>query len=113
MVGTPLALISILNKCTVKALPQTLDMTLPTNSFLHPVCMLQRVPHFLLALDDPIEEMEALAAASGVKGCAICGGLGHRATQCPKLQVCICVCVWAWAFVIGYMSHFILCDNGI
>jgi ATP-dependent RNA helicase DDX41 len=46
----------------------------------------QRVPHFLLALDDPLEEMEALAAASGVKGCAICGGLGHRATNCPKLQ---------------------------
>ena len=46
----------------------------------------QRVPHFLLALDDPLEEMEALAAASGVKGCAICGGLGHRATQCPKLE---------------------------
>jgi len=45
------------------------------------------VPHFLLALDDPIEEMEATAAASGFKGCAICGGLGHRATQCPKLQV--------------------------
>ena len=44
------------------------------------------MPHFLLALDDPIEEMEQLAAASGVKGCAICGGLGHRATQCPKLE---------------------------
>jgi ATP-dependent RNA helicase DDX41 len=46
----------------------------------------QRVPHFLLAIDDPLEEMEKLAEASGVKGCAICGGLGHRATQCPKLQ---------------------------
>lgn len=46
----------------------------------------QRVPHFLLALDDPLEEMEKLAEASGVKGCAICGGLGHRATQCPKLE---------------------------
>ncbi|KAG1679430.1 hypothetical protein FOA52_007722 [Chlamydomonas sp. UWO 241] len=45
----------------------------------------QRVPHFLLALDDPLEEMEKLAEASGVKGCAICGGLGHRATACPKL----------------------------
>eukprot|EP00983_Pelagomonas_calceolata_P125579 1161222-Pelagomonas_calceolata.AAC.2 len=31
--------------------------------------------------------MEASAAASGFKGCAICGGLGHRATQCPKLQL--------------------------
>jgi len=46
----------------------------------------QRVPHFLLALDDPLEEMEELAAASGIKGCTICGGLGHRATQCPKLE---------------------------
>uniref|UniRef100_A0A7R9V1X9 RNA helicase n=1 Tax=Chlamydomonas euryale TaxID=1486919 RepID=A0A7R9V1X9_9CHLO len=46
----------------------------------------QRVPHFLLALDDPLEEMEELAKASGVKGCVICGGLGHRATQCPKLE---------------------------
>lgn len=44
------------------------------------------MPHFLLAIEDPLEEMEQLAAASGVKGCAICGGLGHRATQCPKLQ---------------------------
>ena len=48
--------------------------------------MSQRVPHFLLALDDPLEEMEALATASGIKGCVICGGLGHRATQCPKLE---------------------------
>ncbi|KAJ9510876.1 hypothetical protein QJQ45_027716 [Haematococcus lacustris] len=46
----------------------------------------QRVPHFLLALDDPLEAMEEMAAKSGVKGCTICGGLGHRATQCPKLQ---------------------------
>ncbi len=28
----------------------------------------QRVPHFLLALDDPLEQMEELAVASGVKG---------------------------------------------
>lgn len=30
--------------------------------------------------------MEALAAASGVKGCAYCGGLGHRIADCPKLR---------------------------
>ncbi|KAI8462283.1 MAG: P-loop containing nucleoside triphosphate hydrolase protein [Monoraphidium minutum] len=46
----------------------------------------QRVPQFLLALEDPLEEMEKLAAASGVKGCAYCGGLGHRIGDCPKLR---------------------------
>jgi ATP-dependent RNA helicase DDX41 len=30
--------------------------------------------------------MEKLAAASGVKGCAYCGGLGHRIGDCPKLK---------------------------
>ena len=29
------------------------------------------------------QEMEAL---SGTKGCAYCGGLGHRVTDCPKLK---------------------------
>lgn len=38
------------------------------------------------ALHDPLEEMEALAAASGIKGCAYCGGLGHRIADCPKLR---------------------------
>jgi ATP-dependent RNA helicase DDX41 len=46
----------------------------------------QRVPQFLLALDDPIEEMEKLAQVAGVKGCAYCGGLGHRIGDCPKLR---------------------------
>ena len=46
----------------------------------------QRVPAFLSALHDPMEEMEALAAKSGVKGCAYCGGLGHRIVECPKLR---------------------------
>jgi hypothetical protein len=40
----------------------------------------------LQALDDPLEEMEKLAMASGVKGCAYCGGLGHRIGDCPKLK---------------------------
>jgi ATP-dependent RNA helicase DDX41 len=30
--------------------------------------------------------MEALAAISGIKGCAYCGGLGHRIADCPKLR---------------------------
>lgn len=46
----------------------------------------QRIPHFLQALDDPMEKYEELAAATGVKGCAYCGGLGHRIGDCPKLQ---------------------------
>ena len=46
----------------------------------------QRVPPFLLALADPVEELQALADASGTKGCAYCGGLGHRIAACPKLD---------------------------
>jgi ATP-dependent RNA helicase DDX41 len=33
-----------------------------------------------------MEEAEELAKASGVKGCAYCGGLGHRISECPKLE---------------------------
>eukprot|EP00884_Botryococcus_braunii_P021065 jgi/Botrbrau1/7642/Bobra.0159s0088.1 len=46
----------------------------------------QRVPPVLQALDDPMEELEELAKASGQKGCAYCGGLGHRIADCPKLD---------------------------
>jgi ATP-dependent RNA helicase DDX41 len=45
----------------------------------------QRVPPVLALMDDPLEAMEAQAAANGTKGCAFCGGLGHRITDCPKL----------------------------
>lgn len=39
-----------------------------------------RIPQFLLDIDDP------RAAAGGVlKGCPICGGLGHGLSDCPKL----------------------------
>lgn len=34
-------------------------------------------------LSRPLQEMEAI---SGTKGCAYCGGLGHRVTDCPKLR---------------------------
>ena len=27
-----------------------------------------------------------MEAISGTKGCAYCGGLGHRVTDCPKLK---------------------------
>lgn len=46
----------------------------------------QRIPPVLQALEDPMEQFIALEAASGHKGCAYCGGLGHRITDCPKLQ---------------------------
>ena len=43
----------------------------------------QRVPPVLLALQDPDDD---LVNINGVKGCAFCGGLGHRITECPKLD---------------------------
>eukprot|EP00968_Pinguiococcus_pyrenoidosus_P011417 scaffold922_cov327-Pinguiococcus_pyrenoidosus.AAC.43 len=43
----------------------------------------QRVPPVLLALDDPDED---LSGVGGVRGCRFCGGLGHRITECPKLD---------------------------
>lgn len=43
----------------------------------------QRVPPVLQALDDPDDDLNDLG---GVKGCAFCGGLGHRITDCPKLD---------------------------
>ena len=44
----------------------------------------QRVPPVLLALEDPAD----LHADDGTMGagCAYCGGLGHRITECPKLD---------------------------
>lgn len=43
----------------------------------------QRVPPVLMALEDPDEQQVDLG---GVKGCAFCGGLGHRITNCPRLD---------------------------
>jgi len=43
----------------------------------------QRVPPVLLALPDDEDEQE-LGEVLGKKGCAYCGGLGHRITNCPK-----------------------------
>eukprot|EP00903_Cladosiphon_okamuranus_P005699 g5660.t1 len=43
----------------------------------------QRVPPVLMALEDPDQEMDEV---DGVKGCAFCGGLGHRITNCPKID---------------------------
>ncbi|KAL5831915.1 hypothetical protein ACOSQ4_017269 [Xanthoceras sorbifolium] len=37
-------------------------------------------------LEFPMEDVEAITNASGVKCCAYCGGLGHRIRDCPKLE---------------------------
>ena len=44
----------------------------------------QRVPPVLLALDDDQDAM--VVSKGGVKGCSFCGGLGHRITDCPKID---------------------------
>ncbi|KAM2016520.1 hypothetical protein FF2_046122 [Malus domestica] len=46
----------------------------------------QRIPPVLAELNDPMEDVDAITNASGVKGCAYCGGLGHRIKDCPKLE---------------------------
>lgn len=46
----------------------------------------QRIPPVLQTIHDPMDELEELEAASGTRGCAYCGGLGHRVTECPKLR---------------------------
>ncbi|KAI9590809.1 P-loop containing nucleoside triphosphate hydrolase protein [Syncephalis fuscata] len=43
----------------------------------------QRIPPVLLALDDP---MDHISASNVPGGCTFCGGLGHRITECPKLE---------------------------
>jgi len=43
----------------------------------------QRVPPVLMALDDPRDMVQEEGED---KGCAYCGGLGHRVTDCPKLE---------------------------
>ncbi|KAL6494604.1 DEAD-box ATP-dependent RNA helicase 35 [Orobanche gracilis] len=46
----------------------------------------QRIPPVLADLNDPMADAEAIASASGIKGCIFCGGLGHRIGDCPKLE---------------------------
>eukprot|EP01025_Chloroclados_australasicus_P016745 TRINITY_DN18519_c0_g1_i2.p1 TRINITY_DN18519_c0_g1~~TRINITY_DN18519_c0_g1_i2.p1 ORF type:complete len:664 (+),score=107.98 TRINITY_DN18519_c0_g1_i2:256-1992(+) len=46
----------------------------------------QRIPPVLAALEDPMDEWQQLEEVSGQKGCAYCGGLGHRVANCPKLK---------------------------
>ncbi|TKY61507.1 DEAD-box ATP-dependent RNA helicase 35 [Spatholobus suberectus] len=46
----------------------------------------QRIPPVLAELNDPMEDNDEITDISGVKGCAYCGGLGHRIRDCPKLE---------------------------
>lgn len=43
----------------------------------------QKVPEFLTALQS---EEEKFLEVEGERGCSYCGGLGHRITNCPKLE---------------------------
>jgi len=43
----------------------------------------QKVPDFLANLQS---EEEKFMEAHGDRGCSYCGGLGHRITNCPKLE---------------------------
>lgn len=44
----------------------------------------QKIPPFLAELES--EQEKFLDLGAGEKGCAYCGGLGHRITACPKLE---------------------------
>lgn len=49
----------------------------------------QTVPPVLRALEDPYMGAatdNSLSNATGTQGCAFCGGLGHRITECPKVD---------------------------
>jgi len=43
----------------------------------------QKIPPFLNAIDT---ERVSMKMIGGVRGCAYCGGLGHRIAQCPKME---------------------------
>lgn len=43
----------------------------------------QKIPPVLNTIPDPTE---SFIEVEGVKGCGYCGGLGHRVTECPKLE---------------------------
>ena len=45
----------------------------------------QRIPPVLATLEDP-NDAGGGGAYDGDKGCAFCGGLGHRVATCPKLE---------------------------
>lgn len=41
----------------------------------------QKVPPFLSTIDDP-----RASHGGSLKGCSVCGGLGHGISNCPKLE---------------------------
>ncbi|KAF4663173.1 DEAD (Asp-Glu-Ala-Asp) box polypeptide 41 [Perkinsus olseni] len=45
----------------------------------------QRVPPFLEHLE-PVGGEDTAEVVNGIRGCAYCGGLGHRIKDCPKLE---------------------------
>jgi len=45
----------------------------------------QRIPLVLQTLEGE-HEGDLVDDESGTKGCVVCGGLGHRAPDCPKLE---------------------------
>lgn len=48
----------------------------------------QKIPAVLMAIEDPMESLAEVerTQGGGHKGCAYCGGLGHRIQNCPKLK---------------------------
>ncbi|KAJ1340057.1 hypothetical protein BSLG_005381 [Batrachochytrium salamandrivorans] len=46
----------------------------------------QRVPPVLEAIPDPTEKFKSNAPEDASAECSYCGGLGHRITNCPKLE---------------------------
>ena len=51
----------------------------PTQPPIYPLLACPPAPH-------PPPHPQEMEAISGTKGCAYCGGLGHRVTDCPKLR---------------------------
>ena len=45
----------------------------------------QRIPPVLATLEDP-NDAGGIGGDDQTKGCAFCGGLGHRVATCPKLE---------------------------
>jgi ATP-dependent RNA helicase DDX41 len=45
----------------------------------------QRIPPVLSTIVVPGDD-DAQAEVDGVKGCQFCGGLGHRVSNCPKME---------------------------
>ena len=46
----------------------------------------QRIPPVLATIVDPMDEEMGNGEDYNEKGCAFCGGLGHRVATCPKLE---------------------------